>query len=114
MLAVGGDDGRIRLLDPRLRTASVEHVLKAHTGPVQAVAVTPTDGVKVRRREPPSALQQMPRHKRIPASKHPPTPTRSNCCYVRFHAAPPSCEISIFPAWRRGTGATKSSRARSV
>lgn len=47
MLAVGGEDGRIRLLDPRLRSASVEHVLKAHTGPVQAVAVTPTDGVKV-------------------------------------------------------------------
>lgn len=47
MLAVGGDDGRIRLLDPRLRSVSVEHVLKAHTGPVQAVAVTPTDGVKV-------------------------------------------------------------------
>lgn len=47
MLVVGGDDGRIRLLDPRLRSTSVEHVLKAHTGPVQALAVTPTDGVKV-------------------------------------------------------------------
>lgn len=47
MLAVGGNDGRIRLLDPRLRSTSVEHVLEAHTGPVQAVAVTPTDGVKV-------------------------------------------------------------------
>eukprot|EP00752_Nemacystus_decipiens_P004347 g3971.t1 len=47
MLAVGCDDGRIRLLDPRLRSGSVEHVLKAHTGPVQAVAVTPTDGVKI-------------------------------------------------------------------
>lgn len=47
MLAVGGNDGRIRLLDPRLRSTSVEHVLEAHTGPVQAMAVTPTDGVKV-------------------------------------------------------------------
>lgn len=47
MLAVGGNDGRIRLLDPRLRNVSVEHVLEAHTGPVQSVAVTPTDGVKV-------------------------------------------------------------------
>ncbi|CAN0469929.1 unnamed protein product, partial [Hapterophycus canaliculatus] len=41
------DDGHIRLLDPRLRSASVEHVLKAHTGPVQALAIIPTDGVKV-------------------------------------------------------------------
>ncbi|CAN0300729.1 unnamed protein product, partial [Ectocarpus sp. 4 AP-2014] len=47
MLTVGGNDGRIRLLDPRLRSTSVEHVLEAHTGPVQAVAVTPTDGVKI-------------------------------------------------------------------
>lgn len=47
MLAVGGNDGNIRLLDPRLRSTAVEHLLTAHTGPVQALAVTPTDGLKV-------------------------------------------------------------------
>lgn len=49
MLAVGGEDGRIRLLDQRLRSSKVEHILEAHTGPVQALAVTPTDGLKVKR-----------------------------------------------------------------
>lgn len=47
MLVAGCEDGQLRLLDPRLRSASVEHVLKAHTGPVSDVAVTPTDGAKV-------------------------------------------------------------------
>lgn len=47
MLAVGGNDGNIRLLDPRLRSTAVEHLLTVHTGPVQALAVTPTDGLKV-------------------------------------------------------------------
>lgn len=69
MLAVGCDDGRVRLLDPRLRSGSVEHVLKAHTGPVQALAVTPTDGVKVRPPVPcPLGFQQTPAHPENPTN----------------------------------------------
>lgn len=52
MLAVGGQDGHIRLFDPRLRSSTPEHTLKAHTGPIQAMAITPTDGLKVQLRCP--------------------------------------------------------------
>ena len=33
-MAVGGQDGNVRLLDSRLRSSVVQHTLSAHTGPV--------------------------------------------------------------------------------
>lgn len=38
-LSLGGQDGKIRLLDPSLRSAAVHHTLEAHSGPVRCLSV---------------------------------------------------------------------------
>ena len=42
-LAVGGSDGKIRLLDGRLRSSTVQHTLNAHSGPVLDICIQPND-----------------------------------------------------------------------
>lgn len=42
-MAAGGNDGKVRLLDTRLRSSVVQHTLNAHTGPVLDVCLQPNE-----------------------------------------------------------------------
>ena len=42
-LAIGGNDGKVRLLDGRLRSSTVQHTMNAHSGPILDICIQPND-----------------------------------------------------------------------